>query len=218
MAYVQYGCERITPPEWINFDSSPTLRFERIPVIGKLYTKNDVRFPENVRYGDIVKGLPIADNSVDAVFCSHVLEHLSRDDLEPALRNTRRILKPGGIFRFVLPDIETLAVRYLESKDSDAFVRKLQMGREKRARNIFSFVIEWLGAAHHLWMWDEQSMARELRFRGFENIRRVQFGDSGDPMFDKVERKYRFDDCLAMQCTKSSVIDLPKGVRGTHAA
>jgi hypothetical protein len=37
-----------TGERWINVDSSPTLYFERIPVIGKLYTKNEKRFPENV--------------------------------------------------------------------------------------------------------------------------------------------------------------------------
>jgi len=56
--YVQYGCGFCAPKDWTNFDSSPTLRWERLPVIGKLYTKNSQRFPLGVLYGDIVKGLP----------------------------------------------------------------------------------------------------------------------------------------------------------------
>lgn len=41
------------------FDVSAALRFERLRLIGRLYTKNQSRFPKNVEYGDIVKGLPI---------------------------------------------------------------------------------------------------------------------------------------------------------------
>lgn len=202
MLYVQYGCERVAPHEWLNFDCSPTLRFERIPVIGKLYTKNEVRFPENVRYGDIVKGLPVPDDSCDAVYCSHVLEHLSLEDFDIAIQNTRRILKPGGVFRFVLPDLETIARKYLENGDSVACVKWLQMGRERRARGIFRFLIEWLGNSPHLWMWDERSMREKLARHGFRDIKRVSFGDSGDPMFDHVESEHRFKDSLGMQCRK----------------
>jgi hypothetical protein len=61
--YMQYGCGWSAPTAWENFDASPTLRFERIPVLGRLYTKNARRLPENIRYGDIVRGLPIPAKS-----------------------------------------------------------------------------------------------------------------------------------------------------------
>ncbi|MCP5113600.1 MAG: hypothetical protein GY953_22435, partial [bacterium] len=50
--YVHYGCHFTAPDGWLNFDASPTLRFERFPILGRLYTKNESRFPPNVRYGD----------------------------------------------------------------------------------------------------------------------------------------------------------------------
>ncbi len=94
--YLQYGCGWSAPKGWRNFDASPTLRFERLPLIGRLYTRNSQRFPENVEYGDIVKGLPVAEESFHGVYCSHVLEHLSLADFRTALINTWRILKGGG--------------------------------------------------------------------------------------------------------------------------
>ena len=105
-AYVQYGCGFCAPATWRNFDASPTLRFERIPVIGSLYSRNASRFPDNVEYGDIVRGLPVANGSCRAVYCSHVLEHLSLDEFRRALRNTRAVLQDGAIFRLVMPDFE----------------------------------------------------------------------------------------------------------------
>ena len=48
---IHYGCAWCAPESWDNFDASPTLLFERIPLIGRLYTKNENRFPENVNLG-----------------------------------------------------------------------------------------------------------------------------------------------------------------------
>lgn len=104
--YVHYGCHHCASPEWLNFDASPTLRLERLPVVGRLVRKNARRFPANVIYGDIVLGLPVSPDSCNGVYCSHVLEHLALEDCRRALLNTHRIMKRGGIFRMVLPDLE----------------------------------------------------------------------------------------------------------------
>src|SRR5262245_33014690 len=97
--YVQFGCGFCAPPGWVNFDSSPTLRIERLPVIGRLVRRKTSRFPSNVRYGDIARGLPIADGSCAGLYGSHVLEHLALDEFRSALLNARRYLRRNGIFR-----------------------------------------------------------------------------------------------------------------------
>lgn len=76
-------------------------------------------FSAPVRYGDSVSRLPIADGSCGAVYCSHTLEHLARDDSWTALRNTYRILTPGGVFRLVVPDLKRFATKYLASNAHD---------------------------------------------------------------------------------------------------
>src|ERR1700733_6668534 len=78
--YVQYGCGWSAPKEWINFDASLTLKWERLPILGRCYTKNALPFPPNVKPGDIVKGLPIRAESCQGVYASHVLEHLALED------------------------------------------------------------------------------------------------------------------------------------------
>ena len=93
--YVQYGCGFSVGKDWLNFESSPTLRAERVPIIGPFLGRmagNSKAFPEMVKYGDICRGLPVADNSVRGVYASHVLEHLACDDLRTALRSTFRML------------------------------------------------------------------------------------------------------------------------------
>jgi hypothetical protein len=118
----------LVPPKGVNFDASSKIFFERIPTIGKLYHKNSFRFGSAVRHGDIVRGLPIANNSVDGLFASHVLERLAHH----------------------------------------------------------------FGNRTHRWMWDEASMLAALQAAGFSQVRRCEFGDSGDPMFRLVEQKDRF--------------------------
>jgi len=203
--YVQYGCGWCAPDGWVNYDASPTLRFERIPVIGHFYTKNASRFPKNVRYGDIVKGLPIEPNSCRGIYCSHILEHLALDDCERALSNTFRYLQQGGSFRLVVPDLEQLVNEYLLKHSSEAaheFMENACLGRKQRARGLWGNLKDWLGNSSHLWMWDERSMKSKLNEYGFTAIRRCSFGDAKDRQFSEVEEKNRFDKCLAMECHK----------------
>ncbi len=53
---VQYGSGFCNPDNWINFDASPTLKFQRFPLFGKLVRRE--KFPDSIRFGDITKKLP----------------------------------------------------------------------------------------------------------------------------------------------------------------
>src|ERR1051326_8391978 len=119
--YVQYGCGFSAPEGWLNFDASPTLRFERSP-LGFLYTRNERRFPKTVQYGDIIRGLPIPEASCRGLYCSHVLEHLALDDCGTALANSLHYLEPGGVFRIVLPDFAAYVREYTENTSDQAAI------------------------------------------------------------------------------------------------
>jgi len=203
--YVQYGSGASGPEGWLNFDCSPTLLAQRIPLLGPLIRVwCRTRFDHAIRFGDIVRGLPVADQSARAVYCSHVLEHLSLTDLRAALRNTHRILRPGGTFRMVLPDLRHIADTYVKDGGSDAalaFMRETRLGREMRARGLMGLLRSWLGNSEHLWMWDYPALARELVEAGFKNPRPVKFNDAADPMFHAAERPDRWRDALGIECT-----------------
>ena len=200
---VQYGCGFSSPAGWINFDSSPTLRFERIPLIGKWYSRNGQRFPDGVHFGNVVSGLPLPDNSVDLLYCSHVLEHLALEEFRDALRESFRILRPGGVFRLVLPCLENAIKTYSESKDASAsiqFCKSTLFGVENRRRDLKGFFVDWLGGSKHLWMWDYKGMEAELKLAGFVEVRRAHFGDSDHSEFTVVEDKDRWTGQLGVEC------------------
>ena len=208
--YVQYGCGHSAPKEWVNFDSSPTLRIQKIPLIGQLLKgRLNTVFPASVRYGDIIKGLPVDENSCDGVYCSHTLEHLSLQDFKVALKNTHTILKKGGIFRCVVPDLEFSAREYIKSLDAGNNLASLEfMGRstllgvEKRSKGLKGLLNSFLGNSHHLWMWDGKSLSEELKNAGFSQIRICSFNDSEDSMFKHVEDRSRFENAVSVECRK----------------
>lgn len=206
--YVQYGCGWCAPEQWINFDASPTLRVEKLPLVGKLYTRNAHRFPTNVRYGNVTRGLPIADNSCRGVYCSHVLEHLALEDFDKALAETMRILAPHGLFRLVVPDLEHAARAYLDNLENGRpfantiFMKAAHLGVERRSTSLADWVRDWLGNSMHLWMWDHQSLISKLIEHGFEDIRRARFNDCDDEAFLAVEELSRFEGACALQARK----------------
>ena len=198
--YVQYGCGQSCPDGWINFDASPTLRLQRLPIIGRLFKRGTTIFPASVRFGDIVQGLPIADGSVRGIYASHVLEHLSHADLWTALNHTFQLLGPGGIFRLVVPDLKIRAQKYLErlemgqAEANSWFMRSSRLGSESASRGPVGLARSVIGRSAHLWMWDEISLAAALDKTGFVGIRRCRFGDCKDEKFRLVEDAGRFYD------------------------
>lgn len=69
--------------------------------------------PYDIRKDEI----PFLDNSVDAIYCSHVIEHIENVHIERMFRECFRILKKGGVIRIACPDAEFLYQATLANKD-----------------------------------------------------------------------------------------------------
>jgi predicted SAM-dependent methyltransferase len=68
---------------------------------------------------NVLWGLPFADGSAHCVFVSHLLEHLFYPrDVQPFLKEVRRVLAPGGVLRVVVPDIEQCIEAYVNNDPS----------------------------------------------------------------------------------------------------
>ena len=75
---------------------------------------------EGVVVHDLRLGFPFGNESYDAVYGSHVLEHLQPEEADFVLGECYRVLKSGGIVRIVVPDLEEIARLYLEALDRAA--------------------------------------------------------------------------------------------------
>jgi SAM-dependent methyltransferase len=96
---VNLGCGAVWHVAWQNYDLDPQDR--------------------SIRPIDLSQSLPLANDSVDALYHAHVLEHLDRDAGGRLLTECFRALRPGGIIRVVVPDLEDLARRYLAALETD---------------------------------------------------------------------------------------------------
>lgn len=94
MILVNVGCGGRHHPDWINLDLRP-------------------RGP-GVLPGDLLGGLGLDDGSADAVYASHVIEHIPREAAPDAMGECLRVLRPGGVIRVAVPDFEAMAVLYLD--------------------------------------------------------------------------------------------------------
>lgn len=204
MLKVQYGAGPKAFAGWRNYDASPTLVLQRLPLAGAAFRRALApRFDDAVVYGDIAARLPLADNSVRYLYCSHVLEHLALADFRAALGESLRVLEPGGIFRGVLPDIEVYARRYLSDRSVEAcssFMRATFLGQERRPRGISGLLRAALGNSRHRWMWDYKGLSAELERAGFASVRRAEFGDSAAAAFAGIEEEDRWTDGLGFEC------------------
>ena len=67
----------------------------------------------NVKTMNILEGLNFPSNYFDGVYSAQFVEHLEIDQLRKVFCEVHRVLKPGGIFRVVTPNLEELAKTYL---------------------------------------------------------------------------------------------------------
>lgn len=91
------GCGRCYHNVWVNLDLSHA--------------------DSQVLQHDLVTGLPFEDDHFDAVYHSHVLEHLAPDEGAAMVQECFRVLKPGGVLRIVVPDLEQIARLYLQQHE-----------------------------------------------------------------------------------------------------
>jgi len=108
---------------WSNTDITPHIWVSRIPslpfVLYKLGLMPEARYEQHMHgvfsmlgYLNLCKPLPYGDNSVTAIFSSHVFEHLFMDEVEKLIGECHRVLKPGGVCRVVVPDLEKIISLY----------------------------------------------------------------------------------------------------------
>lgn len=210
--FIQIGSGLSKGPSWISFDSSPTLIISKIPLLGRLFMKliKGPDWPTDTRFGDVVRGLPMQNNSCDLIFCSHMLEHLSLSDYKTALRNIFSYLSQDGVFRFIVPDLEAYARRYVERINmSDClntasldFIKQSHLGCENSRVGFMRRLREAFANSRHQWLWDKFSLTNVLNEYGFRDIRFCRFGEWADARFSEVEELRCHEDSICIECRK----------------
>jgi len=200
-------------PDVTNIDWSLYLRLSRYKAIKPLLPvvlssdrlKKLEELPTNILVHDLRKGIPYPESSIDVVYHSHVLEHLDRDIGKSFLKEIKRVLKPSGIVRIVVPDLELLCRQYIEHigqcesskseyENHDKYIGDFieQCVRRQAAgvssQNVFRKVIEKLivGDARrrgetHQWMYDKINLQYMLEKIGYVDVEVCRYDISSIP-------------------------------------
>ena len=186
---INIGCGQTPTTGWMNIDNSMSLRLAKLPlfpsILYKLHLigKRQYDFIQYARknkihHGNAIKGLSMADHSVEVLYSSHMMEHLDRAGADMFISETFRLLKPGGILRLALPDIKKMVLEYQESGDADEFIKLthtcVPSPRTLSQRLRFIFV----GPRHHQWMYDGDSLVKLLKKHGFKRAATVPPGET----------------------------------------
>lgn len=113
------------------------------------------------------KSIPLPDECADVVQAIHLFEHLYRWEIDSALAEWRRLLKPGGLLILELPNLVKCCENYLAGrmrggKDPDQLARWGIYG-DPRTEN------HWM---NHRWGYSPSELMAILHERGF--IRAVE--------------------------------------------
>lgn len=202
---IQYGAGLCGPADWENYDSSPMIILQRTPILRMLpAVKRGVLYPRTVKFGDVLRGLPVPTGSADNVYCSHVLEHFTRSDCRRVLLETRRMLRSGGTFRGVMPDLRKICGDYLRSSAGDAeaaarFMNDSGLGLAESPRGLSWVRHTFFSRSIHFWLWDYAAIETELRDAGFSHVRPASFRDSDVADFLSVEDSHRWAGALGFE-------------------
>jgi predicted SAM-dependent methyltransferase len=167
---------KYTAPLYVNLCCGP----QKIPgYIGVDFLPDTTEITLDLRYED----LPFKNNSVEKLICISAINYFKYERAKKIIEDIYRVIKPGGIVRFAVQDLEIIAKRYLE-KDTGFFFQKLPDGRDRFPGatmadkvNAWFYGYEIMGNPCQ-YVYDYDSLAYLFKEAGFTDIEHKKYLES----------------------------------------
>jgi predicted SAM-dependent methyltransferase len=152
---------------------------------------------------DLNKGIPAEDDSLDLVYHSHMLEHLSYTEGIAFIRECYRALKPGGTMRVLVPDLETWIHAYT-NKNRFFFEEYRKVLDETIYVTNASIFMGMLHNHGHKCGYDYESLKWIVEYTGFSDAKRTLYADSAIDNITELEPNLplRIMETLCLECRK----------------
>lgn len=144
---------------------------------------------------DVTKGLPFDDGYIAGIFTEHMIEHLTLRDTLALLRECRRVLRPCGVLRIVVPDGEIYLAEYAKHRAGQP--ASMPYGDDDRREFPLTTPIVSVNRifrAHgHQFIWDFETLRDALLGAGFERVEHCAFGQGSDAKLIRDSRHRRVE-------------------------
>lgn len=172
---IHFGCGLNPIEGWLNTD----------------YYPNDPAIP----HLDLTSCFPLPDGSLALAFSEHVIEHLPLAGGINMLRESFRVLRPGGRIRISTPALPALLAIYQQPDETahrayldwhaDTWLGDADLTTPAVVLN--DFARNW----GHLIIYDPETLCKIIEMAGFEQIRRCELQKSEDQRLAGLENETR---------------------------
>lgn len=194
------GCGLDNPPNSLGLDGGVYVLYKYLPrfVLKNIYkrTNNSDNYSletlmnkikrSHIIHHDLNYGLPFYDGSVPYIFTSHFLEHLYYEDAEKFLKESYRVLKPGGAIRICIPSLDEAVAEIRKAiqdydKGEVVTVQRYVTVKDNAYKDPFF---------SHKHMYNFKEVSRILSGVGFTNIIESSFNGSHIPNFKGLDTRH----------------------------
>lgn len=171
--------------------------------------KNGIRMLQH----DVTQAFPIPDDSIEFIYASHIVEHLSISEFYFFLHECYRILHNNGILRIVCPDLQKWILAYTIKDKSffDRYRNIIKQNEGKPWNTIDSSLMLtdtdiFMNSLHnwnHKWAFDYESITAHLANCGFNFVINTGYRKSAYEDIATVENKIHKLESLYIEVKKA---------------
>ncbi len=183
------GCFNVVLEGWYNTDISIHLFIARVPLCATLlhtaglmtdqsYGYHREGLFRRVHYLNAARRFPMADDSIEAIYTSHLVGNFTRGVALSCMKECHRVLKRGGVLRVATPDLDAW-VREYDPMNPDRFLNLFYLPGVRGHKNL----VKWVYNAH--------SLRALLKEAGFAEVTRCRMRKGRCPDVDRID--YRED-------------------------
>jgi predicted SAM-dependent methyltransferase len=136
---------------------------------------------------DLRRGLPFASNCCETIFSEHFFEHIEYPKtISNLFHECLRVLRPGGLLSFSVPDTEWPLIDYQHGPEAPYFRACLEHHWHPDCTTRIEHInYHFRQRGQHLFAYDQETLQKLLESVGFANVRKRAY----DPEIDSEHRR-----------------------------